>query len=428
MGPLDVSLNGASTGTGFLVVSEAAQPLPGTLTLRTMDGSEGTVTLRPSAGSAGSLTVEPSMVHVSGEPASVQVLAGAASVAQNDASIEVVEEDTVVARLDLTALADPRVRFRGRFQCRLATNSDPYNEPWGTSSSGFLMYAVDGGNPLDPTQPPAEPALDRIIRFHDPVALRPLCEAVGVTVHSIEADLGGTRVQFTAGDPLLDLPVRLGPQCAFEEQDGDFADATLQPISNFRLEIGSDFVGATEPAVERKMAQASDPPPSKAPYADGAYSHDEIGPWRPTDFGYSDASWTERATAVVQRKLADLLDNEPPSGPAHRIWERRVATHQASPGRLGAAIPVIQRFTGYIDRELTFPAKPVGMLAYLRTLDEIPFYAEFFDFDTDCHTGLVAGTLGVLAPPTFVPELALDVGPLSLQEARGAPAAEHRTP
>jgi hypothetical protein len=68
------------------------------------------------------------------------------------------------------------------------------------------------------------------------------------------------------------------------------------------------------------------------------------------------------------------------------------------------------------------------MLAYLRTLDEIPFYAEFFDFDTDCHTGLVAGTLGVLAPPTFVPELALDVGPLSLQEARGAPAAEHRTP
>jgi hypothetical protein len=144
MGPLRLDLNGAPSGSGFVIVSSPPQPLPGTLTLRTMDGSEGDMTLRPAAGSAGALTIKPDAVHVSGAPTTVQVLAGAASAAQNDAVIEVVEGDAVVARLELTALAEPRVRFRGRFQCRLATNGDPYNEPWGTAASGFRMYAVHG--------------------------------------------------------------------------------------------------------------------------------------------------------------------------------------------------------------------------------------------------------------------------------------------
>jgi hypothetical protein len=255
--------------------------------------------------------------------------------------------------------------------------------------------------------------------------LRPLCEPVAVAVRSIEADLGGTRVTFTAGDPLLDLPVRLGPQCMFEDRDGDFSESLLEPIVNFRLDIGPNFAGATEPAVARLKAEASDPPPSKAPYADGSYRHDEIGPWKPTDFGYPEATWGERATAVVQRKLTDLLDNEPPDGPAHRIWERRVAEHQTSPSGLRAAIWAIQRFTGYIDRELMFPAAPVGMLAYLRTLDEIPFFAEFFDFDSDCQTGYVTGTLGPLAPPTFTPATAAPPASLSLEEARGGPNPAH---
>jgi hypothetical protein len=45
MGPLRLDLNGAPSGSGFVIVSSPPQPLPGTLTLRTTDGSEGDMTL-----------------------------------------------------------------------------------------------------------------------------------------------------------------------------------------------------------------------------------------------------------------------------------------------------------------------------------------------------------------------------------------------
>src|SRR5829696_8640221 len=159
MGPLEMQLNGTTSGESFVIVSSDAAPLPATLSLRTTDGSEGDVTLRSVVGSGATLALSPDAVHVSGEPVDVQIRATSPSGARNDTSVEAVLGDQVLVQYALTAIATPRVRFDGRFQLRLATNTDDFDEKWGTAASGFRMYAIQGANILDPTQPTDEPEL-----------------------------------------------------------------------------------------------------------------------------------------------------------------------------------------------------------------------------------------------------------------------------
>jgi hypothetical protein len=394
IGQLELLLNGAGSGEGFVLVSGAAAPQPATLSLRTLDGGEGDVQLRASATSHAALTVSPDTVHVSGAPSVVQVRATTASNAQNDTTLEVVRGAEVLARLDLTAIEAPLVRFTGRFQCRLPTDPDPFDHPWGENSS-FGVYAVQGPDPANPDEPP----LDRIIRFQDGVAVRPFCGQVGVAVTGIEADVSGTHIRFGAGDPLIGQPIRLGPNCKFDGRNRTFAPDGFEPISDFRLEIGSVFAGASAPAVPRSSPE--EPPGSTAPYADGIF---EPGPWTPANFGYREETWPEHAWAVVARKLARLVAQQPTDARETRIRERRIREHAVN--RLGAIstpIQLMERYTGLIDRELVIDPGAEGMLAYLATLPAIQFYAEFFDFDTDCQIGTVTGTLGAPRPPEPIP-------------------------
>lgn len=206
LGPVEALLNGAGSGQGFVIVSDQAHPLPATLSMRTSDGSEGDVTVQPGQAGVATLSVSPGTVHVSGTPVEVQVLATTPSSSRNDTTVEVVRGTEVLTQLELTAIQAPAVRFTGRFQCRLATDPDPFDHPWGEQSS-FGLYAVQGPDPNNPNEPP----LDRVIRFQDAVARRPFCGPIGVSVVAVEAEVGGATVSFDAGDPLLGLPVRIGP-------------------------------------------------------------------------------------------------------------------------------------------------------------------------------------------------------------------------
>jgi hypothetical protein len=73
----------------------------------------------------------------------------------------------------MSALA---IHFEGWFQCRLAVNPDPSDEPRGVSG---YTFAVAG-----------EPDLDRVIRWQHPVAPRSHAPTIGVRVSSVE--LAGT--------------------------------------------------------------------------------------------------------------------------------------------------------------------------------------------------------------------------------------------
>jgi hypothetical protein len=429
LGLLEIRLNGGASGAGFVIVSTAAQPLPATLSLRTTDGSEGDVSCRPSQASAATLSISPNTVHVSGQPVEVHVLATTASQGQNDTTVEVVRGTDVVARYDLTAIQAPMVRFAGRFQCRLPTDPDPFDHPWGENSS-FGVYAVRGPDPANPDEPP----LDRIIRFQDGVAVRPFCAPVGVAVIAIEAEVGGSTLRFRAGerdghaDPLIGLPVRLGPNCKFDGRNRTFALDGFEPISDFRLEIGTVFAGAAAAAVERLNPVIGEHP-STAPYADGIFLLDAIQPkppWIPADFGYQETTWAEHAWAVVATKLAQLVVQQTADARAARIRQRRIQEHVDERDGHGLSaitfpLQLMERYTGKIDRDLTVMPNATGTLAYLATLPVIGFAAEFFDFDTDCQTGTVTGTLGALPPEPPAGRAAPPAGQVSPPEGRVAP-------
>jgi hypothetical protein len=404
IGAIEALLGGAPSGSGFVIVSEGGTSPPATLSLRTTDGSQGTVTVRAAAGSAAALQFTPASVEVSATAVDVGVAATTPSAAVNDTAIEIVQGPTVLASVALTAIAKPAVRFRGTFQCRLATDPDPFDDPWGQNSS-FGMYAVQGPDPAHPDEPP----LDRIIRLHDPVAPRPFCEPVEVLVTQIEAQVGGTTAPFNVGDPLIGEPVRVGPDCKFDGRNRTFAPDGFEPISDFRMEIGQVFAGASAPAVARPSP--SDPPGSTAPYADGIRLLDaDPAGGSPADFGLSGGSWAERAWSLLAHKLAQLQAEQPQDAKAGRIRDRRIEEHTDSrPGHgldaMATALRLMERYTGLIDREITIAANPHGVLAYLERQPTIRVVLDFLAFDTDCQTGRMTGTLAA-AEPVPAPALA----------------------
>ena len=391
VGAVEAVLQGAQSG-GFLIVSSPTAPLAGRLALRTTDGSQGDVTLRVTATSGATLQLPTTPVHVSGTATEVDVVATTPSSRLGDTTIEVVQGPTVLAAVSVTAISEPRVRFRGTFQCRLATDPDDFDDQWGHNSS-FGMYAVQGPDQANPDEPP----LDRIVRFHNAVALRPFCDPIGVTVTQVEAELGGDVVQFTLGDGLIGEPVRLGPDCKLDGRNRTFAPDGFEPISDFRLEIGSLFAGASAPAVPRPTP--ADPPGSTAPYANGIIQLDvDPSGGLPSDYGLAAATWAENGWSTIAFKLAQLVAQQPDDERGKRIRNRRLQEHtDTRPGHgLGAiATPLIfmERYTGLIDREITIPAGARGILAYLAGLPAIRITIDFLAFDTDCQIGRVTGTL-----------------------------------
>jgi hypothetical protein len=109
--------------------------------------------------------------------------------------------------------------FEGWFQCRLPTDPDPTDEPRGVSGFTFAL--------------PGEPDLDRVIRFHDPVAPRSWAPAVGVFVRAVA--VAGQRV---AAHPLLGARVDLLGAPRFESRNYVLRDSAQGAIVPFHLRIG----------------------------------------------------------------------------------------------------------------------------------------------------------------------------------------------
>jgi hypothetical protein len=381
---LQLEWNATSSTDVFLV---AGGP-PSRLILRTLDGTSQTVAVSISGPMASQVQLSASSVTANPAGATIDVTATAASSSQGDILLEASVSGAVAGALTITAIQLPSLQFEGRFQCRLSTDPDGFNNPWGQFSS-FGMYAVEGPNPAHPAEPP----LDRIIRFQNPVALRSLCPAVGVFVRRVRGTLAnGTLVSFASGDPVIGLPVELGPQCVFDAQDGVFAQPGFEPISDFSIRIGNVFSGASEPALPRPNPAA--PPPSNAPYADGVLRADMVSALRPADFGYPDANWTARASRIVSEKAMALGGQVAATPDEVAIRNRRITEHGTNAGGIQFALRLIERYRGIVDQNLSLSSTASPVLADWASRAQFPFYAEFLDFDTDCQCGTVWGTLG----------------------------------
>jgi hypothetical protein len=113
--------------------------------------------------------------------------------------------------------------FDGWFQCRLATDPDPADEPRGVT--GWTFAVGD------------EPDLDRVIRFQNPPVLRSPGPQVGVNVRAVQVD-----EKSVAGHPMVGAAVELLGQPKFEGRNGLVAEDGEELIDPFQLRIAGGGV------------------------------------------------------------------------------------------------------------------------------------------------------------------------------------------
>jgi len=112
------------------------------------------------------------------------------------------------------------IGFAGWFQCRLATDPDPFDEPRGVSG---YVFAYAG-----------EPDLDRIVHFQKPAFVRSHGPDIGVRVTSVRVD-----GQPQPAHALLGAPVSLLDDPVFEGRNGVVSEDGFEPVFPFNLQISA---------------------------------------------------------------------------------------------------------------------------------------------------------------------------------------------
>jgi hypothetical protein len=204
--------------------------------------------------------------------------------------------------------------FQGWFQCRLATDPDPYDEPRGVSG---YVHAYAG-----------EPDLDRVVRLQDPPFVRSHGPSVGVTV--IEVWRNG---QQESDHPLEGASVDLLEQPKFEGRNGVIADDGLEPIWPFALRVErAPF------ALARRIVPADPEHPFEGLFAGGvegalaevreATGIGDLAPvWaaRVTRLRQDAATAVEPERTAIQERLEFLEGNlAAPGGGASRFFGARL--------------------------------------------------------------------------------------------------------
>jgi hypothetical protein len=256
-----MSLAGNAAGDGFLI-TPVSSVYPAELLLRTDTGAA-SVTLQASPNPAG-LVFSQTMLNLSTAPTAVMVHATVQSGARQDTIIQVLDGPTIVAIFAVTAINDPVVHFRGRFEARFSTDGGAYNRnpmytavndtvvppgwTWGLEGEADFVPAI--GNVPENLQTP----VGRVVRFNNPVAIRTPAAPVVTTVDAIIGTTTAGAERFMTGDPLIGEPVNLGPstylagnnpQGPAEPQPEEIWAAALEPMALFELHLGNRFSGGS---------------------------------------------------------------------------------------------------------------------------------------------------------------------------------------
>lgn len=273
------------------------------------------------------------------------------------------------------------LRFRGWFQCRLATDPDPYDEPRGVSGY-VLAYA-------------GEPDLDRVLSFQQPRFSRTPGRQVGVFVDAVVDS--GVVIE---DHPLIGATVDLLGHPKFEGRNGVIADDGFEPIYPFRMAIENDGFHAVRAVVP------SDP---SFPYGDLFAGGVEIGvnevPDATGENGLA-TTWTSRLTALEQ-ELASAPEPQR-TGIAERIefLERNLRADGGGAARFFFAL-MRYEYSLRSDPDLRDPQRWVS-----DHIDPaLPWSATFWlgGWDADVLCGYTRGTLRLPRSPD--PDVALSGAP-----------------
>ena len=165
--------------------------------------------------------------------------------------------------------------FQGWFQCRLATDPDPYDGPRGVSG---YVHANAGG-----------PDLDRVLRLQAPPFVRAHGPPVGVRVRQVWRD--GQRQD---EHPLEGASVELVEEPRFEGRNGVIADDGFEPIWPFALRVAQGPF-----ALARRVVPADPEHPFDGLFAGGV----EAAPAEireATGIGDLAAVWADRVSRLQQ--------------------------------------------------------------------------------------------------------------------------------
>jgi hypothetical protein len=268
------------------------------------------------------------------------------------------------------------LRFRGWFQCRLATDPDPYDEPRGVS--GYVHAYV------------GEPDLDRLIHFQTPGFRRDYAPEPGVKVdqllHNGEAIAAGALVGSSV--ELLNRP-------KFEGRNGVIAEDGLEPIYPFDLAITS---GAF------RLRRAALPEDPAFPF-EGLFAHGvELAP----DV-IRDATGIPSLLPVWRERLGRLRADEPsaddPKKTAIReriaFLERNFAAGGGTAGFFDALLRydcVLAAAVTLEDPDRLLPEQPAA---------DTPWRAQFWlgGWDADALCGYCRGSLTLPAAGDEIPTL-----------------------
>jgi hypothetical protein len=254
------------------------------------------------------------------------------------------------------------LRFAGWFQCRLATDPDPADEPRGVSG---YAHAVAG-----------EPDLDRIIRLQPPGTVqRSRTPAVGVTVRAVVLDS-----QRVADHPLTGARLDLLESPRFEGRNGIVAEGGLEPIVPFVLEVaherfrlGRRHADAEEFPFDELKAAGVQPGLSAIAEETGVYDLAAV--------------WRERR-AALERDLAATMD---PIAQA-ALRKRITVLNNAGLARFFG----VRMLYGFGLRGAARVADPDGWLP-AAPASEQPWPVDFWlgAWDADAFQGYMRGALGV---------------------------------
>jgi hypothetical protein len=271
--------------------------------------------------------------------------------------------------------------FQGWFQCRLATDPDPYDEPRGVSG---YVHAYAG-----------EPDLDRVLRLQSPPFVRAHGPNVGVHVAEVWRD--GQREE---AHPLEGALVELLDEPKFEGRNGVVADDGFEPIWPFALRIAQGPF-----ALVRGVVPADPEYPFEGLFAGGVEGAPaEIR--EATGIGNLASVWRDRVTLLqrdveaavepertaIQERLEFLERNlAAPGGGASRMFGARLRYDYEL-----ASTPVVEDPDGWLSPSIDAA---------------VPWQVEFWlgGWDADVLCGFSRGQLR-LPTPTDAAELHTTAG------------------
>lgn len=412
-----IRVNGSLLSGGFIIAPDGARTFPVPVGLQTDDGSTVNAVVQQAAGGA-TLVFSQTTVTISPAETFVDVHATSASGARDDTVLQVAVGGVTQASFNLTAIQNPEVWFKGRFEARFATAGDFYNHPRG--SAGFT-FALIGEPDFCPPKPASivnvvdKAGVGRVIRFHNPVALRSHVESplepggdprpIEVSVVAIAAVVGGSQQDWTVGDPLIGEPVNLGPDTYFAGNlPRDPADPvpaetfpdTKEVLGQFQLHIGTLFSGKSASPADRPAGDGAPPTTGEPPV-----------------LGIAD--FVANRTTALNNEFNNLSAADQAGTPGQNITTRLA---RLSGGGLGWG--VMMEFAGMVNSEIQFNPSNSVVLSFLAGYNSFTFNGKFFNFHADELCGQVHGNL-IADPTSDIP--ALTTGVYNVQSREAAPFA-----